>query len=250
MASFALACAMLSGCDSSSSSSSSESSSSASSSSDASSQDSGESSSASSEGNSSAAESSSKEEKKINAIGYDVKNSSRLFDNIKKTYSGNYKVTASFANQAGATIIVNLKDNKVYCSQKSSGASTAILYTGGNKATSYDLVGSRYQEQTVTDTAKFIKQKDLLFGMTGDFVKAQIDSKTDIIIEMYKINKDVAGADGQIGYCFKGEDGSFCEMFIMYDGQEMPSYFGVSELVKASDELFKEIDTKSFTKVG
>ncbi|WP_028504656.1 hypothetical protein [Ruminococcus sp. FC2018] len=248
-AALALACSMFCGCENKDSSDSSGDSSGSS----VQSQSQAESKSdASSQGSSQAgADSSSQEQNKTNAIGYDVKGSKRLYDSLKETYNNKdgYKVTMVHANTGGSTIVLNKKDNKIFSSTANNNSKTAILYTGDKKATMFDFTNMKYQEQAVTDEKSFVAQKDLLFGMTGDFVQAQIDQKSDVIVETYKVNKNVAGQDGQIGFCFKGSDGSFCEVYLLYEGAQMAEYFGVREIGKASDELFKMPEIKDYKKV-
>lgn len=244
-----MVCAALTSCENSSSASdSSNSFDTSSTASAASSESTSEASSSASQESSSAGGDSS--QATVNAIGYDVNGSKRLYDNLKSSYdTSGYKVTLSHANNAGATIVINKKGNKVYSSNTSSTASTGVLYLGDKKATMFNFKGLQYQEQTVDDEAKFVAQKDLLFGMTGEFSKAQIDNSSDTIVEIYKINKDVAGEDGQIGFCFRGSDGKFIEVFVLYNGQEMAQYFAVRELVSPSEDLFKMPDINGYTKV-
>lgn len=241
-AALTLVCSMLSGCENNSSSDTS---------SDSSAQSQSQSDSSSQESSKSDSDSNSQKQNETNAIGYDVKGSKRLYDNLKETYNNKdgYKVTMVHANTGGSTIVLNKKDNKIFSSTANNNSKTAILYTGDKKATMFDFTNMKYQEQAVTDEKSFIAQKDLLFGMTGDFVQAQIDQKSDVIVETYKVNKDVAGQNGQIGFCFKGSDGSFCEVYLLYEGAQMAEYFGVREIGKASDDLFKMPETKDYKKV-
>lgn len=185
---------------------------------------------------------------KANAIGYDVKQSKRLYDDLKKTYGNGYKASMKSTASSGSELVIGVKGDKIYSSNKNQADYKSMFFTGGGKATVINNTAKSYTEQAVTDAKKFIAQNDLLFGQTGDFVSAQIDEKNDVIGEYYKLNTAVTGAAGQICYCFLGSTGELAQLFITYEGSEMPIYFRITELTSCDDELFKLPDLKTFKK--
>lgn len=193
----------------------------------------------SSSDSSSASDSSSTAKKNFNAIGYDVKSSKRLFDNLKQTSSSGYYLSMKSTADAGTETILNIKDGKVYSTNKSNSAHRSMLFTGGKNATILDRNKNTYSEMSVADANKFVAQNDFLFGMTGDFVQAKIDEQSDLIGEYYKIKTDVTGQSGQICYCFSGNTGRLEQIFVTYDNTEMPVYFKIIDLKNCDEELFK-----------
>lgn len=196
---------------------------------------------------SSASDSSSAAKKNTNAIGYDVKTSDRLFDKLKQTSSSGYYLSMKSTADAGTETILNVKGNSVYCTNKSNSAHRSMLFTGGKSATILNRNTKTYSEMAVDDAGKFVAQNDFLFGITGDFVQAQIDEQSDLIGEYYKIKSDVTGQSGQICYCFSGNNGRLEQIFVTYDNTEMPVYFKIIDLKKCDESLFK-LDLSEYKK--
>ena len=254
-AALVISCCAATGCQNSSSSDKDGSSSSASSSSAAESSSSSESSGSESTADSSAndsstADSSSKKEKKANAIGYDVKNSKRLYDELREKYDGKgYDLRMKSNTNMGSELRICIKDGKVYSSDKNPYTNTTMIYKGGKTMDMFDHTAKTYTEQSVSDGAKLAKQSDLLFAMTGDFIEAKIDEDNDVINEYYKIKADVAGKEGTICFCFRGHNGSFCQITIQYSGDNMPMLFGITELKACEDKVFDSEDVFNYKKV-
>lgn len=248
-----ISCCAATGCqnssssDKDSSSSSSASSSAADSSSDTSSSESTADSSAGD--GSSGADSSSKKEKKANAIGYDVKNSKRLYDELRKKYEGKgYDLRLKSNTNMGSELRICIKDGKVYSSDKNAYTDTTMIYTGGKTLDVFDHTSKTYIEQPVSDSAKLVKQNDLLFAMTGDFIEAKIDEDNDVINEYYKIKSDAAGKGGTICFCFRGHNGMFCQITVQYEGDNMPMLFGITELKECDDKVFASKEEFNYKK--
>ena len=248
-----ISCCAATGCQNSSSSDKDKSSSSSSSSADSkssSSESGSESSSDSSKADSSEADSSSKQEKKANAIGYDVKNSKRLYDELREKYDGKgYDLTMKSNTNMGSELRLCIKDGKVYSSDKNPYTNTTMIYKGGKTMDVFDHTGKTYTEQSVSDGANLAKKSDLLFAMTGDFIEAKIDEDNDVINEYYKIKSDVAGKGGTICFCFRGHNGSFCQITVEYEGDNMPLIFGITELKSCEDKVFDSKETFNYKKV-
>ncbi len=246
-AAMVICCCAAVGCaDSSSGSSSKTENSSSSQSSKQDSSKSDTSSSGSSEKDSSASDSS--QAAKTNAIGYDVNSSKRLYDGLKDKYgkSGYRLVMKSTANMS-SEIFLNIKDGKVSNTSKDPYSNRTMVYTGGDTSLIFDHTSKTYTEEKVTDSKRKSQNSDLLFGFTGDFIKAVVDDKNDVINEYYKIKSDVTGSEGTICFCFRGNDGSFAQITVQYDGQEFPILFGVTEItdcdenaINNAQEIYKE----------
>lgn len=248
-----ISCCAATGCQNSSSSDKDKSSSSSSSAADSkssSSESGSESSSDSSKADSSEADSSSKQEKKANAIGYDIKNSKRLYDELREKYDGKgYDLTMKSNTNMGSELRLCIKDGKVYSSDKNPYTNTTMIYKGGKTMYMFDHTAKTYTEQNVSDGAMLAKKSDLLFAMTGDFIEAKIDENNDVINEYYKIKSDFAGKGGTICFCFRGHNGSFCQITVEYEGDNMPLIFGITELKSCEDKVFDSKETFNYKKV-
>ena len=192
------------------------------------------------ENSSSAADSS--EAKKSNAIGYDVKTSKRLYDSLKEKYSScGYNLTAKSAVSSYSEIFLSVKGEKISSTNKNQLSNKTMVFTGGNTAAIYDHTAKTYTEQKVDDSKTFVPNNDLLFGLTGDFIKAEVDQTNDVIVEYYKIKSEVTGAGGTISFYFKGDTGRFAQRLIEYENRDYPTLLGITELKECDESVF---DTK------
>ena len=229
-AALVLCCCTAVGCADSSSDSKSknESSSSQSSKADSSEKDS---SAADSSNNQDASQPDSSQAVKPNEIGYNVETSKRLYDGIKEKYGKNgYKLAMKSTSNMSSELFLNVKDGKISSTDKNPYSNKTMVYTGGDTSYIYDHTAKTYTEQKVTDGKKMVQNNDLLFGFTGDFIKATIDEKNNVINEYYKIKADVTGNEGIICFCFSGSNGKFTQITIQYDGQEFPILFGIDQI--------------------
>ncbi len=210
------------------------------------------SSSASDSSSSSAADSSSSdssEQKKANAIGYDVKNSKRLYDSLKEAYAEKgYDLSMKSTANMGSELRLCVKGEKVYSTNKNSSSNKTMIFKGGNTAEIFDHTSKLYTDQKVDDAKKFVAKSDLLFGMTGDFIKATIDEQNDVINEYYKVKSDVAGSEGTICYCFRGFNGSFAQITLEYTGADFPIIFGVTEIKVCDEKVFDSKEVFNYKK--
>ena len=186
------------------------------------------------------------EAKKPNAIGYDVKTSKRLYDNLKEKYgSKGYSMSMKSAANVNSEIFLTVKGDKVSNTNKTQESNRTMVFTGGDKATIYDHSKKSITEQKVDNAKAFVTKSDLLFGLAGDFLQASVDEQNDVINAYYKIRSDVTGSEGTICFCFKGANGNFLQITIQYDGQNYPILFGINSL-KECDE--KDFDVKELYK--
>lgn len=186
------------------------------------------------------------EAKKPNAIGYDVKTSKRLYDNLKEKYGSNgYSMTMKSATSSGSEIFLSIKGEKVSNTTNKQGSNTTMVFTGGDKATIYNHTTKTYAEQKVDNAKAFVTSNDLLFGLAGDFLQASVDEKNDVITEYYKIKSDDKSSEGTICFCFSGANSNFLQIVIQYGDQGYPLAFGITEL-KECDE--KDFDVKELYK--
>ena len=251
-----ISCCAATGCQNSSSSDKDKSSSSSSSSSsDSSSNSSSDSSSSestadSSNGDSSESGSSSSEERKTNAIGYDVKTSKRLYETLKEKYGTNgYDISMKSTVDTNSQHRLCIKGNKVLSTKKTNSANQTMIYNGGKTQEIFDHTEKTYIEQPVSNGASLVKKSDLLFGITGEFVEAKIDESNDVINEYYKINADITGRSGIIGYCFRGRNGVLAQITLEYDGSNVPVMFGIDSIKDCDDKVFNSKETYNYKKV-
>ncbi|MBP1537545.1 MAG: hypothetical protein ILA17_06725 [Ruminococcus sp.] len=234
-AALVLCCCTAVGCADSSSDSTSknESSSSQSSKADSSEKDS---SAADSSNNQDASKPDSSQAVKPNEIGYNVETSKRLYDGLKEKYGKNgYKLAMKSTANMSSEIYLNVKDGKVSNTNKNPYSNKTMVYTGGEISYVFDHTSKTYTEEKVTDGKKKSLNSDLLFGFTGDFIKATIDEKNNVINEYYKIKADVTGNEGIICFCFSGSNGNFVQITVQYDGQEFPILFGVEQITDCDE---------------
>lgn len=186
---------------------------------------------------------------KPNAIGYDVNNSKRLYDGLKEDYAqSGYDLTMKSTASGGSELRLCVKNGKIYSSNKNSISNQLRIYTGGSTATIYDHNLKTYVEQAVSDPKKLVASSDLLFGMTGDFMQAQIDEQNNVINEYYRINSDVSGSTGVICFCFRGDSGKFIQITIQYDDQNFPIMFGITDLKTCDDSIFDSAKQYNYSK--
>lgn len=194
---------------------------------------------------------SSSEANKPNSIGYDINSGKRLYDELKEKYGKNgYNLIMKSTTNISSEIYLNVKDGKISNTDKNPYSNTTMVFIGGDKATIYDHTSKTYKEQKVDNAKTFVEQSDLLFGLAGDFVKAAVDEKNDVINEYYNI-KDASGKSvGTICFCFRGHDGSFAQITVQYEGSEFPILFGITEIKECDEKAFNAKETyKEYKKV-
>lgn len=184
----------------------------------------------------SSSEADSSQAVKPNAIGYNVETSKRLYDGIKEKYGkSGYKLAMKSTANMSSEIYLNVKDGKVSNTNKNPYSNKTMVYTGGEISYVFDHTSKTYTEEKVTDGKKKSLNSDLLFGFTGDFIKATIDEKNNVINEYYKIKADVTGNEGIICFCFSGSNGKLVQITVQYDGQEFPILFGVEQITDCDE---------------
>ena len=236
-AAIVFACCATVGCADSSSGSSSKSDSSSSQSSGADSSSSSKPSADSS--NASSTDNNSSEAVKANAIGYDAKGSKRLYDDLKSSYGEKgYKLTMKSTANMSTEHYLGIKNGKVSSCDKSSYSNKTMVYVGGDKMSVYDHTTKSFTEQKVDDGKALAAKCDILFGMTGDFIRAEVDENNDVINEYYKVKSDIAGKEGTICFTFRGNNASFAQITLLYDGDTVPMLFGITEIKECDDEVF------------
>lgn len=236
----AVGCADSSSGSSSKADSSSASSSAADSSSDSSSLDSSSDSSASD---------SSTQENKPNAIGYDVNSSKRLYDELKEKYTKDgYDMSMKSTANMSSELRLCIKDGKVYSTNKSAYSNKTMVYNSGNTSDIFDHTTQTYTEQAVEDPKALAVKSDLLFGMSGDFIEANIDEENDVINEYYKIKSEVAGSEGVICFTFRGFNGSLAQITIEYANQNFPILFGIDSLKTCDETVFNARERFNYKK--
>lgn len=184
----------------------------------------------------------------VGTTDYDVDGDFRAFEQLKDKYKDGYLV--SFTGQMsgnGMKYTICVKDGKAYEASTVQGMKSYTVCPGDGKVYNVSEGTTTY---SVDDAAENDwKKSDILFGATLDFDHAYIEESTNKVLEYYKLDSNVTGAEGTIVYMFDGATYDLDQVVLLADGADESSavYFTVDSLGEADESLLTVPDLSAYT---
>lgn len=183
----------------------------------------------------------------VGTTDYDVDGDFRAFEQLKDKYKDGYlaNLTGQMSGN-GTNYTICVKDGKAYQAYTVQGMKSYTVCPGDGKL--YNVSEGTTTYSVEEDDGNEWKSADVLFGATLDFDHAYIDEATNTVLEYYKLDSDVTGAEGMIIYGFNGATYDLQQIAILPDGADETSaiYYTVDSIGEADEDMLTVPDLSAY----
>lgn len=175
------------------------------------------------------------------AARYDPEGETRMYDVLKEEFGGDFYLETT---SNGASLMFNVKGERFSASTVYNGMMSRAYYL--EDKTFYNVSDATTTYVRYDDYNYDIRNSDPIFGATGEFDSAEINSDGNIA-ETYKLDSDFVG-EGTICYIFNSETGALMNFDIDLNGACV--LYVVDSLSNADETLMELPDLSAYNQNG